>query len=36
MMEKGELDFWKENLKLLLEEKSISLFPYRVFIQKAA
>ncbi len=36
MMEKGELDFWKENLKLLLEEKSISLFPYRVFIQQAA
>ena len=36
MMEKGELEFWKENLKLLLEEKSISLFPYRVFIQQAA
>jgi hypothetical protein len=36
MMEKGELEFWKDNLKLLLEEKSISLFPYRVFIEKAA
>ena len=36
MMEKGELEFWKDNLKLLLEEKSMALFPYRVFIEKAA
>ena len=36
MMEKGEIPFWKDNLKLLLEEKSAALLPYRVFIQQAA
>jgi hypothetical protein len=36
MKEKGEVEFWIENLKLLLEEKSVSLLPYRVFIQQAA
>ncbi len=36
MMEKGEVDFWTNNLKLLLEEKSVSLFPYRIFINQAA
>jgi hypothetical protein len=36
MMERGELEFWKTNLKLLLEEKSMALFPYRVIIEKAA
>ena len=35
MVEKGEMDFWKDNLKLLLEEKSVSLFPYRVYIKQA-
>lgn len=36
MMERGEIAFWKDNLKLLLEEKSAALLPYRVFIQQAA
>ncbi len=36
MMERGEISFWKDNLKLLLEEKSAALLPYRVFIQQAA
>jgi hypothetical protein len=36
MLEKGEIGFWTDNLKLLLEEKSVSLLPYRVFIQQAA
>lgn len=36
MMEKGEIPFWKDNLKLLLEEKSAALLPYRIFIQQAA
>jgi hypothetical protein len=36
MMEKGEIGFWTENLKLLLDDKSLSLFPYRVYIQQAA
>ena len=36
MSEKGELDFWTENLKLLLEEKSVALLPYRVYIREAA
>ncbi len=36
MMENGELDFWKENLQLLIEEKSAALFPYRVMINQAA
>jgi hypothetical protein len=34
MMEKGEIPFWKDNLKLLLEEKSAALLPYRIFIQQ--
>lgn len=36
MIEKGEVDFWTENLRLLLEEKSVSLLPYRVFIHQAS
>ena len=36
MMEKGEIPFWKDNLKLLLEEKSAALLPYRIFIQQVA
>lgn len=36
MNEKGEIAFWTENLKLLLEEKSVALLPYRVYIQQAA
>ncbi len=36
MLERGEIAFWKENLKLLLEEKSAALTPYRVFIQEVA
>jgi hypothetical protein len=35
MQEKGELGFWAENLKLLLEQKSVSMFPYRVYIREA-
>jgi hypothetical protein len=36
MLQKGEIAFWKDNLKLLLEEKSAALTPFRVFIQEAA
>jgi len=36
MLEKGEISFWKDNLKLLLEERSVALLPYRVFIDEAA
>jgi hypothetical protein len=36
MEEKGEISFWIDNLQLLLEEKSVALLPYRVFIEKAA
>jgi hypothetical protein len=36
MEEKGEISFWIDNLQLLLEEKSVALMPYRVFIEKAA
>jgi hypothetical protein len=36
MLEKGELVFWTDNLKVLLEEKSTALMPYRIFIQLAA
>jgi hypothetical protein len=36
MMEKGEIGFWTDNLKLLLEEKSVALFPYRIYIREAA
>jgi hypothetical protein len=36
MTEKGEIVFWAENLKLLLDEKSVGLLPYRVYIQQAA
>ncbi|MEP6747593.1 MAG: hypothetical protein ABJB86_07695 [Bacteroidota bacterium] len=35
MVENGEVEFWKENLKLLIEEKSAALFPYRVEIKQA-
>jgi hypothetical protein len=35
MIENGDLDFWKENLKLLIEEKSAALFPYRIVIKQA-
>jgi len=36
MMENGEVNFWVDSLKLLLEEKSAAMLPYRVFIQQAA
>jgi hypothetical protein len=36
MKDKGEINFWIDNLKLLLEEKSMALLPYRVFIRQAA
>jgi hypothetical protein len=36
MKENGELGFWTDNLKLLLEERSASLVPYRVFFNEAA
>ena len=35
MREDGELEFWKENLKLMLEEKSVALLPYRIYLQQA-
>jgi hypothetical protein len=36
MLDKGEIGFWKDNLKLLLEERSVALLPYRIFIGEAA
>jgi hypothetical protein len=36
MEEKGELVFWTDNLKLMLEQKSPALLPYRIIIQQAA
>jgi hypothetical protein len=36
MLQRGEIAFWKDNLKLLLEEKSAALTPFRVFIREAA
>lgn len=35
MVENGELLFWLENLKGMLEEKSASMMPFRVFIRQA-
>lgn len=34
MLENGEINFWTDNLKLQIEEKSAGLLPYRVFINK--
>jgi len=34
MLEKGELVFWKDKLKQLLEERSTALLPYRVSLQR--
>lgn len=36
MQENGEISFWMENLKIMLEEKSVTILPYRVFIEQAA
>lgn len=36
MSETGEVIFWMENLKLLLEQRSVALLPYRIFIKEAA
>lgn len=36
MLEKGEVNFWTENLRIMLEERSVTLFPYRVFIKQIA
>ena len=36
MVNNGEVNFWIDNLKLLLEEKSAGLLPYRIFIKQAA
>ena len=35
MKEDGELEFWTENLKLMLEEKSVALLPYRIYLRQA-
>lgn len=35
MVEQGEVSFWMENLKILLEEKSAALMPYRIIMQSA-
>lgn len=35
MLEKGEVVFWADKLKQLLEERSSALMPFRVFIQQA-
>ena len=34
MLEKGEIAFWKDQLKQLLEQRSTALLPFRVFIQR--
>lgn len=36
MEDNGETQFWRDNLRLLLEEKSVSLFPYRIFLNQAS
>ncbi|MFT3701409.1 MAG: hypothetical protein QM802_03525 [Agriterribacter sp.] len=36
MKENGEIAFWTDNLKIMLEQKSVTLFPYRVFIEQTA
>lgn len=36
MRENGEITFWKENLTVMLTEKSVTLLPYRVFIEASA
>jgi hypothetical protein len=36
MLQKGEIAFWKEHLKLSLEQRSAGLIPFRVFIREAA
>ena len=36
MLEKGEIAFWKDQLKQLLEQRSTALLPFRVFIQRMA
>ena len=36
MQVNGEIIFWIEHLRLLLEEKSVALLPYRIFINQAA
>lgn len=36
MKEREQTLFWSDNLKMLLEQKSVALFPYRVFLQRAA
>lgn len=36
MKDNGELNFWTDNLKLLLEERSASLVPYRIIFNEAA
>lgn len=33
--EKGELNFWQENMKEMIEKRSATLLPFRVFIQQA-
>ena len=35
MLEKGEIVFWKDKLKQLLEERSTALLPFRVSLQQA-
>ncbi len=35
MKENGEISFWKENLTIMLKEKSVTLLPYRVFIEES-
>ncbi|HLZ86544.1 MAG TPA: hypothetical protein VKQ52_04875 [Puia sp.] len=36
MLQRGEIAFWKDNLKLLLEERSAGLTPFRVFLGEAS
>jgi len=35
MMKKGEMSFWKENLRQMLEERSVLFMPFRIFFTKA-
>jgi len=36
MLQRGEIAFWIDNLKLLLEERSAALTPFRIIIREAA
>lgn len=36
MNEIGEIGFWRDNLKIMLEDRSVTIFPFRVYIEQSA